>query len=56
MSRNGGIHVTLKRRLAMSTKHDHASDVKTDNSDTQFHLALAWLTAVSVSIAAMALS
>jgi hypothetical protein len=54
MSRNGGILLTLKRSIAMSTKHDHGSDVKTDKLDGQFHTALAWFTALSVSIAAIA--
>ena len=40
----------------MSTKHDHGSEFKHDRSDAQFHTALAWFTALSVSIAAMALS
>jgi hypothetical protein len=54
MSRNGGILLTLKRSIAMSTKQDHGSDVKTDKLDGQFHTALAWFTALSVSIAAIA--
>ena len=40
----------------MDTKHDHGSEFQTDNSDVQFHTTLAWLTALSVSIAAFALS
>jgi hypothetical protein len=56
MSRKGGIPSTLIRRLAMNAKHKHGFEVEEEKLEAQFSNALAWLTAVSVSIAAMALS
>jgi len=38
----------------MNTKHEHGSEGNYDKHDTEFHTALAWLTALSVSIAAWA--
>ena len=40
----------------MNAKHDHGSEIETDHSDAHFHAALAWFAALSVSIAAIALS
>ena len=40
----------------MNTKYDHVSENRTDHSDAHFNAALAWFTALSVSIAAFALS
>jgi hypothetical protein len=42
--------------MAVNTKHDVGSEVNTDRSDAHFHAALAWFTALSVSIAAIALT
>lgn len=37
----------------MNAKYDNGSESKLDKSDTEFHIALAWLTALSISIASV---
>jgi hypothetical protein len=40
----------------MNAKHEHGFEVEEEKLETQFSNALAWFAALSVSIAAMALS